>query len=184
MVRTHDGLRSVSWQRSGARKYRISKDDLQVMLTAQNSRCAIRDEPFTETPAVDHCHATGTCAAFCARGTISCSAWRLANSTTVLWNAFLSALCAEPAGGLRRLEPGGGGAGAAAERGEEGQPSRGRKAEQGGGSGPDRGRLFHFGGNRNLFQLFPSVSRTSRFFLANYLILLARPTGIEPVFPP
>jgi hypothetical protein len=59
-----------SWQRSCARKYRISEEDLQVMLTAQNRRCAIRDEPFTETPAVDRCHAMGR-----ARGLLCSPRW-------------------------------------------------------------------------------------------------------------
>jgi hypothetical protein len=108
--------------------------------------------------------------------------------TTVLWNAFLSARCAEPAGGLwdnglsreeAALEPLPSGGGRPAEPGPESRAGRGERFR----SGPP----FSF---RREPKSIPSFSHpfpgqaVFLFFLANYLILLARPTGIEPVFPP
>jgi hypothetical protein len=48
-----------SWQRSCARKYRISEEDLQVMLTALNIRCAICGEIAALVIEHDHDHKHG-----------------------------------------------------------------------------------------------------------------------------
>ncbi len=40
------------------KKYGITKEQYLQVLEAQNNSCAICKEPFTETPAIDHCHTT------------------------------------------------------------------------------------------------------------------------------
>jgi hypothetical protein len=42
-----------------ARRYQITQRDLEILEAQQNGLCAICHEPFTETPAIDHCHETG-----------------------------------------------------------------------------------------------------------------------------